>query len=134
MNRRITRSVLSPLPNRSTATRPRPIRRARTRSMARERRDLVVPLDWVRPSRVGREDAERYNCILAAAIAAEARKGWEAAGPTDFAGLMLSSRCTLRRVIAPTDPVLTGRYLRAATVPFQRRVTHVARARTRATR
>ena len=104
------------------------------RPVRRVQRDLIIPLDWVQPSQVGREDTERYDRILAAAIAVEARKGWRPAGPTDFAGLIRTGGSTLPRVLLPMDPPLSGRYLRAATVPFEWRVARCGRTRGRAAR
>jgi hypothetical protein len=98
------------------------------------RRDLIIPLDWVQPAQVRREDTERYDRILAETVAAEAKKGWRPAGPTDFAGLIRTGRTTLRRVLSPMNPPLTGRYLRAATVAFEKYVAHRARGRRRAVR
>jgi hypothetical protein len=83
------------------------------------------------PAQVGHEDTERYDRILAAAIAVQAGKGWRPAGPTDFAGLLRSGRSTLRRGISPMDVPLTFRYLRAVTVPLERRAAHSSRGRRR---
>jgi hypothetical protein len=98
------------------------------------RRDLVLSLDWVLPAQVGHEDTERYDRILAAAMAVEAGKGWQPAGPTDFAGLLRTGRSTLRRGISPVDVPLTFRYLRAVTVSLERHVPHRDRRRRRAAR
>jgi hypothetical protein len=87
-----------------------------------ERRELVVPLDWVRSRDLGHEGPERYNRTLAAAIDRERRNGWYPVGPTDFAGLARLGRCSLRRAASAFDPLLSGCYLRTALVPLERRV------------